>query len=376
MRHSRLAALVATLLAAVITLAAPTTAPAGSAPPAQTASLRALPQLADAGTTPSPAAAALTTLEAAFTPVVPGRTAILQAKRGRQWVETARGSQDSGGRVSFQSAYALNGVPETYRVLAARDQAYKETASGSVRTDAWGTPIFSDEFAGTTLSPPWDHRYQGYEVPSRSCSKTDPRATAVGGGVLALRVLDDPDRDDACTFALNGQQQSTFHRINGHVGTQGRFSYRYGVAAARVKFHDPRGQHGAFWLQPQGSGYGAEIDVIEWFGNGSGGLTNSVWDYSSGTPVRVAGGWVPDQPSFGSDWAGSYHVFSVEWTPSEYVFRIDGKVSLRTGQGVAQTEEYLILSLLVSNWEIPNLPSPQSLPATMDVDWVRVWQKG
>ena len=42
---------------------------------------------------------------------------------------------------------------------------------------------------------------------------------------------------------------------------------------------------------------------------------------------------------------------------------------------MAQTEEYLILSLLVSNYEANKLPSPGSLPQTMSVDWVRVWQK-
>ena len=71
----------------------------------------------------------------------------------------------------------------------------------------------------------------------------------------------------------------------------------------------------------------------------------------------------------------TYHVFSVEWTPTEYVFRIDGKETLRTSAGVSQTEEYLILSLLVSNFESLRVTSPDQLPQTMSVDWVRVWQK-
>jgi beta-glucanase (GH16 family) len=142
-----------------------------------------------------------------------------------------------------------------------------------------------------------------------------------------------------------------------------------------MKFQDARGQHGAFWMQPAGAGYGAEIDVIEWFGTGSYGLSNGAYDYSSGTATRTSGGPIADQASYGSDWAGTYHVFSVEWTPTEYVFRIDGKEVLRTTAGIAQTEEYLILSLLVSNYEANKLPSAASLPQTMNIDWVRVWQK-
>ena len=99
-----------------------------------------------------------------------------------------------------------------------------------------------------------------------------------------------------------------------------------------------------------------------------------MWDYAGGVQTRVAGGALADQDSYGSDWAGTYHVFSVEWTPTEYVFRIDGKEALRTSAGVSQTEEYLILSLLVSNFESLRI-TPEQLPQTMSVDWVRVWQQ-
>ncbi|CAA9408755.1 MAG: GH16 [uncultured Nocardioides sp.] len=377
MTPSRLAALLASASVALAVLVAPTAAPA--APPAaalaQSVAVQMLPQLAATGASPEPAAVALSTVTARFTPVVAGRTAVLQAKNGKQWVEVARSTQDAAGRVSFNAPYLRSGVPATYRVKALQDATGAAITSGGVRTDAWGTPRLSDEFSGSTLSAPWDHRYQGYEVPNRKCSRTDPSATSVSGGVLGLSVLDDPARDDLCTFTAQGTEQSTFYRLNGHVGTQGRFAYKYGVAAARVRFQDARGQHGAFWMQPAGTGYGAEIDVVEWFGTGSYGLSNGVYDYSSGTPTRVAGGPIADQSSYGSDWAGTYHVFSVEWTPTEYVFRIDGREVLRTTAGVSQTEEYLILSLLVSNYEANKLPSPESLPQSMAVDWVRVWQR-
>lgn len=365
-------------LATLAMLAGQTLAPAGaSAAPrtTQSVSVQVLPQLASTGVSPQPAAVALSTVTAVFSPVVVGRTAILQAKDGKQWVEVARSVQDGAGRVSFNAPYLRSGTPATYRVVAPKDTSGAEVTSATARTDAWGSPILSDEFSGTALSAPWDHRYQGYDVPSRRCSKTDASAARVGGGVLALSVIDDPARDDLCTFTAGGQEQSTFYRLNGHVGTQGRFAYKYGVAAARVRFQEARGQHGAFWMQPAGTGYGAEIDVIEWFGTGSVGLVTGVWDYTSGTQTRVAGGVVPDQASYGTDWAGTYHVFSVEWTPTEYVFRIDGREVLRTTAGVAQTEEYLILSLLVANYEANKLPSPDSLPQSMNVDWVRVWQR-
>ena len=344
-------------------------------PAVQSVAVRVLPQLAAAGTTPEPASAAQSTVTAAFSPVVPGRRANLEVLDGRKWVAFAIADQDATGRAQFAVPYAWRGLPATYRVAASSTADLPAVTSASVRTDAWGTPILSDEFSGTTLAAPWDQRVQGYEVPTRRCSRTDPRATTVGGGVLSLSVVDDPDRDDPCTFTNNqGVEQTTFYRLNGHVGTQGRFQYRYGVAAARIRFQEARGQHGAFWMQAPVVDSGNEIDVIEWFGAGSSGLSSGVWSYSGGTQTKVAEARIGDGAAYGSDWTGGYHVFSVEWTPTEYVFRIDGRETLRTTAGVSQTAEYLILSLLVSNFESLRI-TPAELPQTMSVDWVRVWQQ-
>jgi hypothetical protein len=64
------------------------------------------------------------------------------------------------------------------------------------------------------------------------------------------------------------------------------------------------------------------------------------------------------------------HVYSVEWSPDGYVFRVDGHETYRTSQGLSQTPQFLILSLLTSDWELPRLKPPYG---QMDVDWVRVW---
>ena len=67
-------------------------------------------------------------------------------------------------------------------------------------------------------------------------------------------------------------------------------------------------------------------------------------------------------------------MFSLERSPTEYVFRVDGRETSRTSVGVSQREQYLILSLLSSDFELPNLNG--TLPQSMDVDWVQVWQRG
>ena len=164
-------------------------------------------------------------------------------------------------------------------------------------------------------------------------------------------------------------------RANGHISTNGTKSFRYGYAAARIRFQPRRGQHGAFWMQPQtklateGSARrtGAEIDVIEWFGGNhpQGGLASFAHDYPKdgkpGVTPRKTGGFIKNPGRFGSGWAKKFHVFSVEWTPTRYIYRIDGRETFRTGKGVSGRPEFLILSLqssplraAVPRWRAPS----------------------
>ena len=41
--------------------------------------------------------------------------------------------------------------------------------------------------------------------------------------------------------------------------------------------------------------------------------------------------------------------------------------------GISGVPQFLVLSLLSSDWELKDLDQ-STLPATMKVDWVRVWQ--
>ena len=73
-------------------------------------------------------------------------------------------------------------------------------------------------------------------------------------------------------------------------------------------------------------------------------------------------------------WWTGYHVFSVEWTPREYVFRIDGQETTRITSGVSHHPEFLILSMLSSDFEL-DLIDDEDLPQYLDVDWVAAWSR-
>jgi hypothetical protein len=293
-------------------------------------------------------------------------------------------TQDRHGRAQFAARASLNGQALSYRVSAARFRGLPSINSNTVSTERWLTPTWTDEFSGSSLSKYWTHRGRTYEPQSfRRCSRGSAQAVRVGDGALRLSVLRDRSRPPTCPALRRGEIAGRYaYRLNGHVGTDSAFSFKYGVAAARIKFPRLRGQHGSFWMQPVGGMYpggtGHEIDVTEFFGAKAkrSGLFSYIHRYEGGHVVKT-GTTVPDTFLHGprDGWGRNFHVFSVQWTPRTLIFRIDGKETWRVGGRISQVPQYLILSLLSSDYELPQI-SDRQLPQHMYVDWVRVWETG
>ena len=358
----------------------------------QSVRLRMLPQIVQPGPRVRSAAVARSAITAKFEPVRAGREVVLQRQSGTSWVNVATDRQNRRGFAEFKAPAKVDGSVATYRVFARAFRGAPRIVSSSSRTDVWGQPNFDDAFNGSSLSSDWSSRVTDYNPKGlRKCSKGSPKAVDVRGGLVRLSVIKDPNRRGKCRAV---DQHGNFigrysWRLNGHISTGGERAFRYGVSAARVKFQLRRGQHGAFWLKPQTPRKipgrpklaGAEIDVIEWFGKGhpEGGLSTHAYYLGQNGQKVTVGDWIRKPGRFltgGQDsWYSRFHVFSLEWTPSRYIYRIDGKEVSRTSRGVSGQPEFLILSLLSSDWELEYLGRESKLPETMKVDWVRHWKR-
>jgi len=119
---------------------------------------------------------------------------------------------------------------------------------------------------------------------------------------------------------------------------------------------------------------------VEFFGKGysKGGLAHFLYSYPRRGVTSKYGKVFPNAAQAlrgkSDSWWSRYHVFSVDWTSSGYVFRIDGDITWTSSRAVSRVPQYLILSLLTSDWELPQL-NRSALPSDMKVDWVRVWQR-
>lgn len=322
-----------------------------------------LPRMADTGDEPESSEDAAWVVDATIDGAESGRQVVAQVADGDDWETVAEAETDANGLATL----AVEAEGE-FRVVSEGDG---ETVGITLDTADVPAATFADEMDEDTGV--WATRDQGY-VGVRLCSRASDDAVEYVDGVLRLSVLNDPDKG-----TCPEKRQRFDYRLNGHVGAP--YTFTYGHAAARIKFQPERGQHGSFWLQAfpaAGPGpakdTGAEIDVIEYFGDGheEGGLTSFVY-WHPDEKGKTAGGWVKDPEQYGGDWSSKYHVFSVDWTPEKYVFRIDGQITHVIEEGVSGQPQFMILSLLSSDYELVQLGDEAKLPQAMDVDWVKVW---
>lgn len=229
---------------------------------------------------------------------------------------------------------------------------------------------WNDEFDGSELDlKKWQYRYLG----KRENAVISKEAISLDGkGHLRLTTF--KKGDDLLT---------------GMIGTQPTFQQKYGYFEARIQFQKQQGHHGAFWLQSPNYGKvlndpgacGAEIDIIEFFGSGrsdrGAGITVHWNPYPKTDKETLKPALDPilgKKPanSPGKELCDDFHVYGLLWTKKEYVFFIDDKEFFRTAKGLSHQPQYIVLSLLSSDWERKRLEEAK-LPDAMLVDYVRVY---
>jgi beta-glucanase (GH16 family) len=236
--------------------------------------------------------------------------------------------------------------------------------------------VWNDEFNGKALDTlKWQYRMLGKRENAVIAKEA---VTLDGKGLLHLT-----------TFKKDG----TIH--TGMIGTQGLFQQKYGYFEARIKFQGMQGHHGSFWLQSPTYGKvlddpgksGAEIDIIEYFGAGRkdrGAAVNIYWNPYKPKPVRAGPEKLDLDAILGKaakpgerlkELSDAFHIYALLWTGKGYLFSIDGKEVYRTSAGLSHQPQYIVLSLLCSDWERKRLDD-RKLPEAMVVDYVRVYTEG
>ncbi len=217
--------------------------------------------------------------------------------------------------------------------------------------------VFDDEFNGTALDTSmWNANWLGAPgaltppVNDYELANYSPEQVSVAGGFLSLSAEARPSTVDGTTRAYT----------SGLVNTHGHYGFTYGYAEARIEvsatsttiFNWP-----SFWTVGPGPWpQTGEDDIFEGL---EGAATWHFWSADGSSAGRVAG-----------DFSG-WHTYGADWEPDSVTYYYDGKEVGSTTEHISATPMYLVLNLALS----AGPPSgPLVVPATMKVDYVRVWQ--
>lgn len=241
-------------------------------------------------------------------------------------------------------------------------------------------PVFADEFEGTNGSLPdskvWSHASRRSSTWSRWCSNAK-EVVFIQDGELVCRAIPTP-------YYLRNQGEKA-PMITGGVKSEGKFSFLYGRAEARIFSTPHRGNFPAFWMMPNKSIKGwpndGEIDIWEMINAESTAYhtIHSHWTYD----LKHKNDPMSHFRTNGVDYS-RYHIFAVEWNPTTITWSVDGKVvgtaqkssdtnALSNGQWPYTHPFALILNQSVGDGSWASNPD---LTFTYETrfDWVRVYQ--
>jgi hypothetical protein len=219
---------------------------------------------------------------------------------------------------------------------------------------------FDGEFNGTGLDTAhWSTGWFGSGVtpPVNSQEEDcyDPAQVAESDGALDLTLI---QKSENC--GISDPQYTT-----GLVSTKGKFSFTYGFIEARVWLPSVPGNPGeaadwpGVWLDGQNWPEDGEIDIAE-------GLGGRVCAHFHGPadPQGIAAGGGTGCP--GGIYTDGWHTFAANWEPGIVTYYYDGVDIGSVTSGVTSAPMFVVLDYAAGH--------PFQAPATMKINYVRVWQ--
>lgn len=303
---------------------------------------------------------------------------------GDAWLQASPAKGGKGEtKVTVSAAENTQSEPrETQLVLAYGDSKREITVkqlSDAVNTPEGYTLVWSDEFnEGTALGSDWTHEVQGQgwvnnELQNYVKSPVDGKnVTEVKDGFLNIN----------CFKGKDGKVYS------GRVYAKVNEGWTYGYVEARIKLPSGKGTWPAFWMMPVGNDWNTnpwpkcgEIDIMEEVGADPDQVSSSLhtekYNHTKGTQKTHA------MKCSGAE--GDFHVYALEWTEDAITTYVDGKVQLKATKAEMGSDHdswpfhyafYPILNLAWGgDWGGYKGVDESALPVTMQVDYLRVFQK-
>ena len=211
--------------------------------------------------------------------------------------------------------------------------------------------MFADEFNAPTLdTSKWTTGWQGGTAPvnSNELQCYDPAQVALTNGELDLNLIAKPE-------TCGGQ---TRPYASAMITTQGKFNYTYGYLEARawVSGTTTITNWPAIWTDGQNWPQDGELDIME-------GLSGQAcWHFHD--PQGGPGG------CSSATYTGGWHTYGADWEPGTVTYYYDGTPVGTITTGITTSPMYIILNLATDNTN----SGPLQTPATLRIDYIRLWQ--
>jgi beta-glucanase (GH16 family) len=348
-------------------------------------------------TPPEPdAEISITTAPASLTFPFDGGTLSLEVTANAEWgvssdqawcVSSPSGGLSGSSTLRVTAAKNSGSEPRT-ATLTFRSGAYRHTVSVTQTTDPAINEITTPEGYALVWHDEFDApRASGGRpaLPSTDDWWYETGASGWGNNELE-NYVPGFQGNDTCAVVTNGTLKIIAKKVGNEVLSirmNTTRNWMYGYFEARLKLPSGRGTWPAFWMMP--ANFTAwpddgEIDIMEEVGYRPNYVSSSVhtktYNHAIGT------GKTGEQYVEGAE--GSFHVYALEWTPDYIRGMADGREHFRylndkagdLGTWPFNAAFYLKLNLAWGgNWGGQQGVDETKLPATYEVDYVRVFQK-
>lgn len=231
---------------------------------------------------------------------------------------------------------------------------------------------FQDEFTSGKLDKDkWITRYfWGEAILNKSYSLaadfhwyTEGKNIELDGSVLKITTKKEQAEGIAWDFKY-GFVPKKFDYTSGLISTGQAFRQKQGRFEAKIKISGNKGVYHAFWLV--GDKTIPEIDILRQKGANNSAFQGAYF-WSNGTDSKPRKSITKIG---GINLNTDFYIFSIDWDENGIVWKINGIPYKEAKNDLPNSPLYLVMSSGVTSPAEDNL-----LPVTMEVDWVRCWEK-
>jgi beta-glucanase (GH16 family) len=231
--------------------------------------------------------------------------------------------------------------------------------------------LFDDEFDGNQLDLtkwyrclPWCDENVGYSYgPPYDLEWYWKNNVSVSNGMLHLTAKKQHEQGSDYTsgIIITGPSPTT----------PARFTFQYGYMEMGAQFPPGKGMWPAFWLLPVDGTWPPELDAMEWQGG------TATIDYATiHWGVQRHGHHRSSGTAFdtGADLSAGFHTYGLDWQADHVTWYFDGQPikTFKKIKDIPHKPMYILVDLAIGGW-ISFPDKTTHFPATMLVDYVRVW---